>query len=115
VIERLAALGDAMVQASTLDEHPLDPSPTRTLVVLAAAAEDGTRPREILARTTLSTGGVTQLLDRLEDAGLVTRTTGRPPDRRAVSVQLTPAGSTALARCMDRLQAYQDKIADAIA
>jgi DNA-binding MarR family transcriptional regulator len=115
VIERLAALGDAMVQASTLDEHPLDPSPTRTLVVLAAAAEGGTRPREILARTTLSTGGVTQLLDRLEDEGLVTRTTGRPPDRRAVSVQPTPAGSTALARCMDRLQAYQDKIADAIA
>jgi DNA-binding MarR family transcriptional regulator len=47
-----------------------------------------TRLSEILVR---STGGMTQILDRLERDGLVRRTPD-PSDRRKVIVDLTPAG-----------------------
>ncbi len=42
-----------------------------------------------------SSGGTTRLVDRLEEAGLVTRQ-NCPNDRRAVYVAITPAGNTRL-------------------
>ncbi len=42
-----------------------------------------------------STGGTTRLVDRLEEAGLVTRQ-NCPNDRRAVYVAITPAGNARL-------------------
>lgn len=48
-------------------------------------------PGSLAASMMLSTGGTTARLDRLEKAGLVTRSPD-PNDRRGILVRLTPAG-----------------------
>jgi DNA-binding MarR family transcriptional regulator len=53
-----------------------------------------TRIADLLVRPT---GGITQLIDRIERRGLVTRMVD-PEDRRRVLVQLTPAGLELAAR-----------------
>ena len=51
------------------------------------------RPAEIQLLTGLTSGGVTKLLDRMEELGVVERTFGMVPgDRRAILVSLTPLG-----------------------
>ena len=54
-------------------------------------AEDGLRMNELAGRILLSKSGLTRVIDRMEEAGLVRRE--RPPDdRRVVKVLITPAG-----------------------
>ncbi|MER5864542.1 MarR family transcriptional regulator [Kitasatospora sp. NPDC002040] len=48
-------------------------------------------PRELTATLMLTTGGMTGRLDKLERAGLVTRSPD-PHDRRGLRITLTPAG-----------------------
>ena len=88
----VAQLGtDLNVALADIDEH--EPTPGLALLVLCAAAEpEGTRPKQLVELTDLSSGGVTMLLDRVERAGLVNRAAGRQPDRRVVSVTLTDLG-----------------------
>lgn len=50
-------------------------------------------PGALAASMMLSTGGTTARLDRLEKAGLVTRSPA-PDDRRSILVRLTPQGHT---------------------
>jgi DNA-binding MarR family transcriptional regulator len=58
-------------------------------------AEDGLRMTEVANRILSSKSGLTRLIDRMEDAGLVRRE--RPPaDRRAINVFITPEGREAL-------------------
>ena len=56
---------------------------------------------DLVRETMVTTGAVTNRIDRLEDRGLIERT-ANPTDRRQVVVRLTPAGL-----------ALTDKIADA--
>ena len=54
-------------------------------------ADDGLRMNELAGRILLSKSGLTRVIDRMEEAGLVRRE--RPPDdRRVVKVFATPAG-----------------------
>ena len=54
-------------------------------------AEDGLRMNELAGRILLSKSGLTRVIDRMEEAGLVQRE--RPPDdRRVVKVLITPTG-----------------------
>jgi DNA-binding MarR family transcriptional regulator len=68
-------------------------------------------PTDLCRDAFLSSGGMTQLLDRLEPRGLVERTR-HPTDRRGLLVRLTPDGRTladeALAR---RLASAQSAVA----
>jgi DNA-binding MarR family transcriptional regulator len=48
----------------------------------------------------LTTGGVTRLVDRMVDAGLVERT-ACPADRRSIYVVLTALGQAVLARAVE--------------
>ena len=114
VIDRLAQVGTDVFHAMRIEGMPVDPAPDNTSVVLAAAAGGAVRPRDLIDMTGLSTGGVTLLLDRLEGAGLIPRTTGQPPDRRAVAVACTPAGALALDRCLARFATLSEAIATAI-
>ena len=50
---------------------------------------------ELAAQIALSTGGVTRLIDRLEDDGYVARVVC-PSDRRATFLELTDAGISCL-------------------
>jgi DNA-binding MarR family transcriptional regulator len=58
---------------------------------LALAPEGRRRMHELADAVLLSKSGLTRLVDRMEEAGLVTRA-AVPGDRRSLHVQLTPAG-----------------------
>jgi DNA-binding MarR family transcriptional regulator len=58
----------------------------------------------------LTTGAVTFLLDRLEEAGMVLRRRD-PDDRRRVWVELTPAAHTRLAKTQAPIQAEMRELA----
>lgn len=65
-----------------------------SVIVLATLDLHGPqRPGDLQDRTGLSSGGVTKLVDRLQDKGLVERSYGAiPEDHRGVLVSLTPHG-----------------------
>jgi DNA-binding MarR family transcriptional regulator len=91
-VELLGRMGVALTDAFAMADRE-DPTPGKTAVLLCSAVQPGgTRPKELIERTGLSSGGVTQLLDRVEATGLIHRRSGSPPDRRAIMVELTPQG-----------------------
>lgn len=61
------------------------------LVHTYQAGAAGIRMKELAANTTLSTSGLTTLVDRLEEQGLLRRTPD-PDDRRATRIVLTEQG-----------------------
>lgn len=62
-------------------------------VITELALRGPRRPSQLAAFTGLTSGGVTKLIDRMEEAGVVTRTTGLVKrDQRAVMVTLTDKG-----------------------
>jgi len=59
-------------------------------------AEHGVRMNELASRILASKSGLTRVIDRMEEAGLVERQ--RPADdRRVIEIVMTPAGRRALA------------------
>ena len=67
------------------------------LMILGRAGPDGLPMRSIGQERVLSTGGASRLVDRMEAAGLVTRTAD-PADRRGRRVRLTAAGQDTAVR-----------------
>ena len=102
-LDRVRMVGVAIYSALA-DVDPDDPTPSLTTVVLACAAQPGNvRSGELIEHTDLSPSGVSQLLARLESAKLIGRRTGRPPDRRAVTVDLTAHGRRQLETRLSRI------------
>lgn len=58
-------------------------------------ADQGLRMTEVANRILSSKSGLTRVIDRMEDAGLVRRER-TPDDRRAINVFITPAGLEAI-------------------
>ena len=85
-----------LAQRATFAKHGLDAPSFDVLAALRRAGEPYQLTPTALMRTALVTSGaITQRLDRLEEKGLITR--GRSEaDGRAVVVTLTEAGRTAL-------------------
>ncbi|MCZ2807070.1 MarR family transcriptional regulator [Modestobacter sp. VKM Ac-2983] len=85
-----------LAQRATFARHGLDAPSFDVLAALRRAGEPYQLTPTALMRTALVTSGaITQRLDRLEEKGLITR--GRSEaDGRAVVVTLTDAGRTAL-------------------
>lgn len=110
----LSRTGAAM--GAALDAvDPDDPTPASTAVVLACAAGPGhTQPKELIEETGLSSSGVSQLLDRLEGAGLVSRQSGRLPDGRAVVVELTGGGHRELVLRLTKIADHLALLSSAI-
>lgn len=62
-------------------------------VITELALRGPRRPSQLAAFTGLTSGGLTKLVDRLEESGLVVRAVGGvPSDRRAVTIRLTEQG-----------------------
>lgn len=98
-IERTAAvLGRAFAQL--LEPHGLTPTQYNALRILRGAGDAGLCRYEVAERLVTPVPDVTRLLDRVEEAGYVTRTRDTA-DRRLVTARLTPAGR----RLVDRLDA----------
>ncbi|MFG2595732.1 MarR family winged helix-turn-helix transcriptional regulator [Streptomyces sp. NPDC048462] len=100
--ERLAlAFSQHVVRLQTLFEQTIAPAlaaqglTPAELDVLAALRSVGAphqlRPKELAARLLLTTGGLSNVLRRLEVRGLVSRIPD-PSDGRSHNVRLTPAG-----------------------
>ncbi len=77
-------------------------------LLFALDNEGAMRPTAIQEMTGLSSGGVTKLVERLEQKGLVTRKTGAiDGDRRGVLVELTRRGR-------NTVRSVSDAMADAL-
>jgi len=84
-------------QEAALAGSQLDLSEYDVLVTLAAAPPEGMRPTELADRVLLTKSGVTRLIDRLEERGLIARH-ACPLDRRGRYIGLAPAGRHLLRR-----------------
>ncbi len=67
------------------------------LVTLAEAPAEGVRPSDLAERVLLTKSGITRLVDRLVERGLIERRVC-PTDRRGQLVALTPRGRHLLRR-----------------
>jgi len=65
------------------------------LVQLTVAPDGRARMQDLAGAVILSKSGLTRLVDRMEAAGLVVRTSC-PSDRRGTFAEITPAGTKAL-------------------
>ncbi len=102
--ERLTAIG-LLVEAEAALVRILDSELRRdcgmalstfeTLIRLARSPDRRLRQYELGRQVSLTTGGVTRLIDRIEAAGYVRRVAD-PTDRRGNFIELTPAGHEAL-------------------
>jgi DNA-binding MarR family transcriptional regulator len=70
------------------------------LIHVAAAPEGWLTMSKLSTDISLTTGGVTRLVDRMVDAGLVARE-HCPKDRRSIHVVLTPEGHAVLGRAVE--------------
>ncbi|MGD0112606.1 MAG: MarR family transcriptional regulator [Armatimonadota bacterium] len=74
-----------------LREYGLSGAQLAILRVLSEAGESGVKLNEISHRLAVTSGNVTGLIDRLEEAGHLVRH-AHPEDRRVTLAVLTPAG-----------------------
>ena len=92
IVDRIAGLARRLQRSmdETLAEFGLDTAENKVLSILAQGGEPfRSTPGRLAARMELSSGAMTNRLDRLEQAGLVQRL---PDDRRSVVVELTDHG-----------------------
>jgi len=81
--------------AAQFAEHGLSPVEFEVILRLARSSGRRLRMTDLAAQTSLSTSGVTRVVDRLERDGLVQRV-ACPTDRRSWYAVLTEAGVTRL-------------------
>lgn len=94
VVSTHAAVTDRVQRALAAADLP--PLSWFELLWAVQRSEQGhPRMSELAAQLTLSRGGITKLVDRLQEAGYITRV-ACPEDRRSLRAQLTPAGERML-------------------
>jgi DNA-binding MarR family transcriptional regulator len=96
IVERIQGLDRRLRLAleETLAEHGLSYGEWRLLCSLRRAPGFSSTPGELSSKLELSSGAMTNRLDRLERAGLIRRQPD-PSDRRGVRVELTAPGNEA--------------------
>jgi DNA-binding MarR family transcriptional regulator len=96
IVERIQGLEKRLKQAmeETLEEHGLSYGEWRVLCNLHSSHDRTSTPGELSAKLELSSGAMTNRIDRLEEDGLVVRRRD-PDDRRGVRVALTDDGGKA--------------------
>lgn len=97
-----AFAGATRAQEAALRGSALDLSEYDVLVTLARAPAEGMRPSDLADRVLLTKSGMTRLLQRLDERGLVARH-ACPLDRRGQYVAMTPAGRHLLRRAAPAL------------
>jgi DNA-binding MarR family transcriptional regulator len=89
-----AAVTGRIERAMTQEDLP-PPGWLDVLWALDRAQRGRMRPRELVEHVAISKSGLTRLLDRLVDAGMVERVSC-PSDRRGYEIAMTEAGATVL-------------------
>lgn len=95
--------------ARVVEPHGLSLAQYNVLRILRGAGPDGLPTLAIRDRMIDEGSTVTRLLDKLEQAGLVTRDRSRP-DRRQVLCQISPAGEALLAKLDPEVDAADDAV-----
>ena len=110
IVERVQGLEKRFRQAmeDTLDDHGLNYGEWRVLCNLHSSHDRTRTPGELSAKLELSSGAMTNRIDRLEADGLVRRHRD-PDDRRGVRVELTEAGNSAWVESTNT-QAIKEKL-----
>jgi DNA-binding MarR family transcriptional regulator len=103
-IQRTAALLEHAFEAA-LKPHGITATQYNVLRILRGSEPDGLCRSEVSARLVRQVPDVTRLLDRLEDAKLISRQRGGE-DRRYVTTRITKAGL----RLLDQMQHRIDEI-----
>jgi DNA-binding MarR family transcriptional regulator len=96
IVDRISGLSKRLQRSmdETLAEFGLDHMEYKVLGALSQAGEPyRSTPGRLAKRMELSSGAVTNRLDRMEEAGLIRRLPD-PNDRRGVVVELTEQGQT---------------------
>lgn len=88
--------------AASLEGSRLDIAEYDVLVTIAQGPRDGVRPTDLAGRVLLTKSGMTRLLDRLDERGLVARL-ACPTDGRAQLIALTAGGRSVLRRAAPSL------------
>ena len=96
IVERIQGIERRLriTMEETLEEHGLSYGEWKLLRVLRKLPGSSSTPGELSTQLELSSGAMTNRLDRLERAGFVTRRPD-PADRRGVRVELTESGNQA--------------------
>ena len=77
--------------AAQFDEHRVSPVEFEVLMRLARSPQNRLRMTDLAAQTSLSTSGVTRVVDRMDRGGLIRRE-ACPSDRRSSYAVITEAG-----------------------
>jgi len=112
IVDRICKLNKYFVTTleDTVAELGLDHAEYKLLVRLRSDGPGASESAGELSRAlVMSSGGMTNLLDRLEDRGLVRRTPD-PDDRRSVLVQLTPSGRKTIDRAVSTEAAREESV-----
>ena len=97
LIRLLAEAYQAFEQLSTRHVRELGLTPSQFDVIVTLGNTDGMSCKTLGARTLITKGTLTGILDRLVDKGLLQRESSAS-DKRSVFVSLTPAGAALFAR-----------------
>jgi DNA-binding MarR family transcriptional regulator len=112
-ISRLARRLDR-VRATAFSAHDLEYWEFDVLAALRRAGPPyQLSPGQLLSETLVTSGTMTNRVDRLTDRGFVTRQ-DHPKDRRGVLVQLTDAGKDVVDAALAELMAAERQIMDAL-
>jgi DNA-binding MarR family transcriptional regulator len=102
IVDRICKLNKYLVNTleDTVASHGLVHAEYKLLLQLRAeGSEQGLSAGELSRALVMSSGGMTNLLDRLEGDGLIRRGND-PSDRRSVLITLTPKGRKAIDRAV---------------
>jgi DNA-binding MarR family transcriptional regulator len=116
IVERIAGLGRRFhrLMDETVAAEGLSSGEWKTLGHLTHTGPPYRRsPGKLAERAELSSGAMTNRLDRLEAAGLVRRLPD-PDDRRGTQIELTPAGRKAYKGCVALQAAKESAIVDTL-
>ncbi len=111
----LGYLGRAITDAMTQRIPPDLADNAEVLVVTHLDVHGASRPGEMIAVTGMTSGGMTKLLNRLEQGGYITREFGSVPgDRRATLLSLTSKGRHLAADYADAILTVDDDVQRAV-
>jgi DNA-binding MarR family transcriptional regulator len=109
----LAQLGAYAAGLFAEQTAPLGVTPSEAGIIRIIGRSPGISQRDLAARLGIGQSRVVALLDRLEQAGLSTRTR-RPGDRRVQEVELTDAGRALLANLRRAAEAQEAQLTDGL-
>ena len=116
ISDRIAVINRRLMLQSkqTLDGYGITWREWQVLTNLLLAGETPLSPSDLASTLMIATGAMTNVLDRLEERGLVGRARN-PTDRRSVIVQATEAGSTLWHRAVNELGEQEATVVSTLA